>query len=190
MPQVITTERRMLRYNFTPEEHLANCAEMARLYDAASEMEGTHKSIKAKLKEDEENVNAMLQRSCRLVRDQHDFRETDCRWVLNDPKEGQKSCYRADTEVLVEVKGMESWEKQDTLKFDDKQEDLPMDPPLATDAEVAAAIQAGQAGPGDPAAVNHAAPTHAEKLAARKEETERKKSLREAGNETEPRDGE
>ena len=179
MPQLVTTERRMLRYNFTPEEHLANCAEMARLYDAASELEATHKQVKAKLKEDAENISASIQRVCRYVRDMCDHRETDCRWVLNDPKEGQKSCYRADTEVLVEVKGMESWEKQDTLKFEDKQEDLPMDPPLATDAEVAAAVATAEPVAEGPA------PTHAEKLAARKEETERKKALREAGNEPE-----
>lgn len=66
------TETRMLRYNFTPEEHLANC-ELARLFDMQSEVDSRNKSIEAQLKEDEESAAAEVGRHVRFVRDMEDF---------------------------------------------------------------------------------------------------------------------
>lgn len=172
---MISTERRMLRYNFTPDEHLANCAEMARLYDAASEMEANHKSIKAKLKEDEENTTAQIGRACRFVRDQHDFREIECKWEYNVPGEGQKSCIRLDTGITVEVRAMQEWEKQETLKFEeDKQEGLPLE---TVEVEVPA-LNGGASGVVNMPVSEGPGLTHAEKLAQRRQESEAKKALR------------
>lgn len=126
-----TTEKRMLRYNFTPDEHLANSAEMARLFGKLEEMEENHKSIKASLKEQEKTTAAELSRVVRLVRDKCDHRETECRWIYDAPAVGQKTLRRNDTDVDVEVRAMADHEKQESLNLQPRTEDLPLDAPPA-----------------------------------------------------------
>jgi hypothetical protein len=116
MPETI--ERRMLRYDFSVKEHEANCAEMARLLGERDEMEITHKQIKTGLKEQAEALEANLSRHGRFVRDKCDHRDTECRWMMNTPKVGEKTLVRTDTGELVEERRMEDWERQESLKLD------------------------------------------------------------------------
>lgn len=120
------TETRMLRYNFTPDEHLANSAEMARLYDNLSELEETHKSIKASLKEQEVAATSELSRIVRLVREKCDHRKTECRWIYDVPTVGQKTLRRNDTDADVETRRMEDFEKQESLNLVPVTEELPL----------------------------------------------------------------
>ena len=119
----MNTEKRMLRYNFTPEEHLANCDDLARLFDQQTELESSHRSIKAQLKEAEEEINARLGRHVRFVRDKYDHRPIECTWLLDNPSPGRKSLVRLDTNDTVEIRVMEDWEKQQTLNFREEVED-------------------------------------------------------------------
>lgn len=178
---MISTERRMLRYNFTPDEHLANCAEMARLIDSASELEASHKQIKAQLKEDAESVTANIGRFCRYVRDKADHRETECHWVFDTPGVGQKTLTRDDSGDVVEVRAMTDYEKQGTLKFvDENQEVLPLaDAPATVTVEVPALNGGGSGSTELPAeATEGPGLTHAEKVKQRRAETELKKAAR------------
>lgn len=119
-------ETRMLRYNFTAEEHLKNCDEAARLYDELSELEASHKSIKASLKEQEETKTAELARLMRLTRDKYDHRKIECRWIYDCPAVGQKTLRRNDTDADVEVRRMEDFEKQESLNLQPVTEALPL----------------------------------------------------------------
>jgi hypothetical protein len=120
------TETRMLPYIFTPEEHLENSAEMARLYDQLEELDATHRQIKASLKEELEALSANLGRVVRLVRDKRDYRKTECRWIFDCPAVGQKTLRRNDTDIDVEVRRMEEHEKQESLNLQPVTEDLPL----------------------------------------------------------------
>lgn len=136
-----TTETRMLRYNFTPEEHLENTAEMARLYDQLEELDASHRQIKASLKEEAEALAANLGRHVRLVRDKCDHRKIECRWIYDAPANGQKTLRRNDTEVDVEVRKMEDYEKQESLNLVPTTEDLPLvDEEIMVDEEVMEAV--------------------------------------------------
>jgi len=182
------TEKRMLRYNFTPEEHLANCDEMARLFGEQGELEATQKSIKSQLKEDEETLNAKLGRHVRFVRDKYDHRPIDCKWLIDNPKPGQKSLVRLDTYDTVEIRAMDEWEKQQSLNLQPAPETAEASPVPASGAGEQAATPGAE-----PIAVPDAtgdsghgltpAPTHAERKKLRDEETARKKALREAATE-------
>lgn len=184
---MISTERRMLRYNFTPDEHLANCAEMARLIDSASELEASHKQIKAQLKEDAESVTANIGRFCRYVRDKADHRETECRWELDKPGEGHKRLLRIDTGDTVEIRAMTDLDKQGALKFtDENQDELPL-----TDAvvdaieklrpEAGSSIESVTISAGGESVTLHQAEgpglTHAEKVKQRRDESAKKAAL-------------
>ena len=128
------TETRMLRYNFTPDEHLANAAEMARLADKLSQIESDHKEIKAQLKSDKEAVLADMGRHVRLVRDKSDHRKIECRWIYDCPAVGQKTLRRNDTDTDVEVRRMEDHEKQESLNLQPVTEDLPLEEAAADPA--------------------------------------------------------
>lgn len=119
-------ETRMLRYNFTAEEHLQNCDEAARLYDELSEMEASHRSIKASLKEQEKTKTSELARLMRLTRDKYDHRKIECRWIYDCPNVGQKTLRRNDTNADVEVRLMEDFEKQESLNLQPVTEALPL----------------------------------------------------------------
>lgn len=111
------TETRSLKHVFTAEDHLKNCDEMARLMDAQVQMELTHKEIKAGLKQEEEALSSNISKYVGFIRDKYEYRKTPCRWTWDMPHSGMKSLYRIDTWELVDVKGMEDYERQQLLKF-------------------------------------------------------------------------
>lgn len=129
------TETRSLKHVFTAEDHLKNCDEVARLMDAQVQMELTHKEIKAGLKQEEEALSSNISKYVGFIRDKYEYRKTPCRWTWDMPHSGMKSLYRIDTWELVDVKGMEDYERQQLLKF--MEENPPMtvqvedDPPSA-----------------------------------------------------------
>lgn len=129
------TETRSLKHVFTAEDHLKNCDEMARLMDAQIQMELTHKEIKSGLKQEEESLSSNIGKYVGFIRDKYEYRKTPCRWTWDMPHSGMKSLYRIDTWELVDVKGMEDYERQQLLKF--MEENPPMtvqvedDPPSA-----------------------------------------------------------
>lgn len=140
----IITETRMLPYVFTPEEHLENSAEMARLFDQVSELEATHKQIKTSLKEEADALAASLGRVVRFVRDKRDFRKTPCRWIMDCPDLGRKTLRRDDTDADVEVLRMEDHEKQETLNLQPVNAELTLEP--ESDVIVVPALNGGEPG--------------------------------------------
>lgn len=116
--EIITTEQ--LRYRFTPEEHRQNTDELVSKLGQRSEMEDTHKAVKANLKEQVERIESEIGRLVRLSRDGYDIRDVRCRWEYNHPGVGQKTLMRLDsvppTEVRTEM--MLEHERQESLKFE------------------------------------------------------------------------
>lgn len=109
-----------LRYKFTPEEHLANTADLVGKFRSRAEMEDDHKAIKANLKEQTERVEADIGRLVRLCGDGFDMREVQCRWDFGRPTPEQKTLVRLDTgdDVPGRVERMLDHERQQVLKFE------------------------------------------------------------------------
>lgn len=125
------TETRSLKHVFSMEDHLKNCDEMARLMDAQSQMEITHKEIKSGLKQEEDTLASNIGKYVGFIRDKYEYRKTPCRWSWDTPHSGMKSLYRIDTWELVDVKGMEDYERQQVLKF--MEENPPVNVPVEED---------------------------------------------------------
>lgn len=129
------TETRSLKHVFTAEDHLKNCDEVARLMDAQVQMEMTHREIKAGLKQEEEALSSNISKYVGFIRDKYEYRKTPCRWTWDMPHSGMKSLYRIDTWELVDVKGMENYERQQLLKFMEQQQDDPPTDPVAEEVQ-------------------------------------------------------
>lgn len=114
-----------LKYEFTDGEQRANARELARLNRSLVEAQLKRKQITGDLKAEESRIDTEIARYSRFVTDGYDFRETQCRVVLNDPKTGIKSLYRVDTGELVEQVAMELHEMQESIPFEERPEESP-----------------------------------------------------------------
>ena len=113
-----TTTIEKLRYRFTPEEHLQNAQFLAEKLDQVSEMKADHDDVKADLKEQEKKVEAEIGRFTRLVRDQFEMRDVQCRWDFGRPSNNQKTLIRLDTNDDVRVEILLDHERQEMLKLE------------------------------------------------------------------------
>ena len=113
-----TTTIEKLRYRFTPEEHLQNAQFLAEKLDQVSEMKADHDAVKADLKEQEKKVEAEIGRFTRLVRDQFEMRDVQCRWDFGRPSNNQKTLIRLDTNDDVRVEILLDHERQEMLKLE------------------------------------------------------------------------
>jgi hypothetical protein len=106
---------KQLKYDFTAIEAFENAQQLARKNQALVEAQLKRKHVASNMKADEESINAEIQRYARYVNDGFDFRDTECRVVLNSPHLGLKRIIRVDTGEIVEECRMEEHEKQERL---------------------------------------------------------------------------
>lgn len=107
-----------LRYRFSPPEHLQNAESLAAKLDEVAEMKKEHEAIKADLKEREKRLESEIGRYTRLVRDQFEMRDIQCRWDYCRPTTEQKTLVRLDTNEDVREERMLDHERQEVLKFE------------------------------------------------------------------------
>ena len=116
-----TTETKYLKVTFTREQRAEFALELARKTQHLGELDQQKKEVAAALKAQIEEEVAKQQKLARYVNDGYDFRDVEVHWMMNYPRNGQKTAVRLDTEETTGiVEAMTDQERQADLPFDDE----------------------------------------------------------------------
>jgi Fe-S cluster assembly scaffold protein SufB len=117
----VLPETKYLKVTFTREQRAEFALELARKTQHLGELDQQKKEVAAALKAQIEEEVAKQQKLARYVNDGYDFCEVEVRWMMNYPRNGQKTAVRIDTEEPTGiVEGMTDAERQADLPFDDE----------------------------------------------------------------------
>lgn len=114
-------ETKYLKVTFTREQRAEFALELARKTQHLAELEMQKKQVTAALKAQYEDEAALQAKLARFVNDGYDFRDVEIRWMMNYPRNGQKTAFRIDLdEATGVVEAMSAKERQEDLPFDDE----------------------------------------------------------------------
>jgi hypothetical protein len=114
-------ETKYLKVTFTREQRAEFALELARKTQHLGELDQQKKEVASALKAQIEEEIAKQQKLARFVNDGYDFRDVEIRWMMNYPRNGQKTAFRIDLdEATGVVEAMSDKERQEDLPFDDE----------------------------------------------------------------------
>jgi hypothetical protein len=117
----VLPETKYLKVTFTRDQRAEFALELARKTQHIVELELQKKQVATALKATIEEESTLQAKLARYVNDGYDFREVEVRWMMNYPRNGQKTAVRLDTEETTGVvQAMSDQEKQQDLPFDDE----------------------------------------------------------------------
>ncbi len=114
-------ETKYLKVTFTREQRAEFALELARKTQHIVELELQKKQVATALKATIEEEATLQAKLARFVNDGYDYRDVEIRWMMNYPRNGQKTAFRIDLdEATGVVEMMSDAERQEDLPFDDE----------------------------------------------------------------------
>jgi len=126
MPVRISKESLYLRYDFTTEDRLQMCEELAQAYNRNQQIDDEETVMKAQIKDKRANVDATVGSLSRKLNDRFEMRNVDCELVYDFPNVGEVSYKRKDNGEIAKTRPMTEMERQ---------MDLPLQEPATPEAE-------------------------------------------------------
>lgn len=126
-----TTEKRLLRYDFTAVEVHELSVQLANETKKVSSLTEEKKSVTSQWTAEINKAKAACNNLSFKVADGYEHRDVECEVILNQPVNGKKTIIRKDSNTMV---GIEDMKKEDWDKINAEQTLFPLDENLLAEA--------------------------------------------------------
>ncbi len=146
-----------LKHTFTDEESLGLSRRMAQEIQKLNQAQATKKEVVSDLAAQIAKHNSEIGRLSDLINNGYEYQYIDCDVLMNEPEQGKKTIRRRDNGEIVKVVEMETFERQESLPFDQEaagvvsseaaeseKEPTGDEPPLASARQVEIAENGGE----------------------------------------------
>jgi len=126
-----TTEKRLLRYDFTAVEVHELSVQLANETKKVSSLTEEKKSVTSQWTAEINKAKAACNNLSFKVADGYEHRDIDCEVIFNQPTQGKKTIIRKDSNTLV---GVEDMTQKDWNKINEEATLFPLDENLLAEA--------------------------------------------------------